>query len=115
MNSAHEIATELHDALNALLAALDAKKDTSDAVSQAYEAQANFVEYAKRERRTFHIVLNPAKNEGFITDDKDDALFASENIRASAGNSLIAEALREGYVEADEDAALPMIEVELEV
>lgn len=66
-------------------------------------------------QKKFYIVLNPAKNEGYVTDNKDDALFASENIRPAGGNSLLAETLREAYVEADEEAALPMIEVEIEV
>lgn len=70
---------------------------------------------ANMAKKKFYVVLNPAKNEGYVTDDKAEALFASENIRPAGGNSLIAEALREAYVEADEEAALPMIEIELEV
>lgn len=64
-------------------------------------------------KKKFYIVWNPAKNEGFITDDRKDALFASEGI-SRHGNPTLGEALRECYAE-DDDEALPMQEIEIEV
>ena len=65
-------------------------------------------------KKKFYIVWNPKKNEGFITDDEDDARFTADGISPRFGNPTVGEALRECYCEDDGDG-LPMQEIELEV
>lgn len=64
-------------------------------------------------KKKFWIVWNESKTEGFITDDRRDALFTSEGIPGRFGNPTVGEAFRESY--ADDDCALPMHEIEIEV
>lgn len=65
-------------------------------------------------KKKFYIVWNPKKNEGFITDDKEDADFTADGISRSFGNPTVGEAFRDCYCE-DSDDVLPMQEIELEV
>ena len=65
-------------------------------------------------KKQFFIVWNQSRTEGFITDDKPDAMFVSEGISLRTGNPLVGEAFRECYCE-DEADGLLMQEVELEV
>lgn len=62
----------------------------------------------------FWIVWNPAKNEGFITNDEDDATFVSTGDWSSLGVSVVSDAFRETYGEHSDDD-LPMQEVDLSV
>jgi len=63
----------------------------------------------------FYIVWNQTRTEGFITDDRNDALFAAEGISTRNGSSTVGEAFRECYADDEDGEALPMQEVEIEV
>jgi hypothetical protein len=65
-------------------------------------------------KKQFFIVWNPNKTEGYITDSKPDAMFASDGVASRSGTPILAEALRDTYCE-DADDGLPMQEIELEV
>lgn len=58
--------------------------------------------------KKYYIVWNEGKNEGFITDDKDDAMQCKKG-RFSAIRSTVGEAFAETY----EDDARTMQEIEL--
>lgn len=65
--------------------------------------------------KKYHIVWNKSRTEGFITDDEDDAEYASSGMRCGVGVSCIAEAMRETYCDDDEDEELPAQTIELEI
>lgn len=64
-------------------------------------------------KKKYYVVWNAAKTEGFITDDKADALFTAEGIPMNFGNPTVGESFRECY--ADDDEVLPMQRITLEV
>lgn len=53
--------------------------------------------------KQYHIVWNESKTEGYITDDADDAEFASVGWRAKASCSTLAQAMRESYANDDDE------------
>lgn len=61
--------------------------------------------------RKFWIVWNEAKNEGFITDDEDDAIACEA--RAAGLRQAITSTVGEAFAEAYEDDELSIEEVEL--
>ena len=63
-------------------------------------------------KKTFYIVWNQTRTEGFITDDRNDALCAAEGLSPRNGSSTVGKTFRECYAEDGE--ALPMQEIELE-
>ena len=64
--------------------------------------------------KKFHIVWNETKTEGFITDDADDARFASTGeMSGGFGVSTIGEAFQDCY--GGGDKALTVQEVEIAV
>ena len=62
--------------------------------------------------KTFFIVWNEQKNEGFVTDDKGDALYVSKGREPRGGTPAVGEAFRDAY---DKGGDLPMQEVGIEV
>jgi len=54
-------------------------------------------------KKQYHIVWNAQKTEGYITDNEDDATYASSGMVCGVGASTIAEAMREAYAQ-DEDS-----------
>lgn len=64
--------------------------------------------------KTIYIVWNPAKNEGYVTDDKADAIFCSTGDDSGCfGHATVAEAFRESYADAEDDE-LPMQTLEID-
>ncbi len=64
--------------------------------------------------KTIFIVWNPAKNEGFVTDDQEDANYCSTgDDSACFGHSSVAEAFRESYAdEGDEEFEMQTLEID---
>ena len=65
-------------------------------------------------KKKFYIVWNLNKNEGFITDSKEDAAFTADGISPRFGNPVVGESFRDCYID-DADDGLPMQEIEIEV
>lgn len=65
--------------------------------------------------KTYHIVWNESRTEGYITDDADDATLAATGFQAVPAVSTLALAMREQYAdgEDDQDTELPMQTIQL--
>ena len=63
-------------------------------------------------KKKFYIAWNEQKNEGFITDDRDDALYVAKGKEPRFGTPTVGEAFRDNY---DKGNDLPMQEIEIEV
>ncbi len=63
----------------------------------------------------YYIVWNERRTEGFITDCPEDAEYASSGFQQTGGVSSLAFALRETYLDPEEEESgeLPMQEVDL--
>ncbi len=72
-------------------------------------------------RRTYYIVWNPSKSEGYITNDVNDATFAATgDARQCFGTPTVGEAFREAYCDDEDEEAVALHEfptqtIELEV
>lgn len=64
--------------------------------------------------KTIFIVWNPARNEGYVTDDKADAYYCSTGDDSGCfGHSTVAETFRKSYAdEGDEEFPMQTLEID---
>lgn len=64
---------------------------------------------------TYYIVWNPARNEGFVTTDPEDADYVRTGFSPNMALPTAGQAFREAYCDDEDDGTeLPMQEIEIE-